>query len=832
MSSSSPRVFCHGHCPALPVAHVPRSRLLDLLRKPRRLRLLRAPAGYGKSTLLSECLQSLPAGQARVWIGFGGQALSMERFCVHLARSLGCESLDRTSLRRLLEERREPLWLVLDDYPQHACAEMDEWVDDLLAQPDLPLQLLVSSRQRPAWNLPRLLLEDQLLELDARELAFTRDEFDALASRLDGHPAPRAAERIWRDTHGWCAGACLSLLALRDGSDATAWLRGFLQRELLGRLDAAEQAALASIAHLPKVSETLCDQLWEGQGGGAMFRSLLQKQSLLQPVPAREGWYQLLPAFVPALRELADKATLGRLQLHACRILGRLGEVDDAIDMALGAGQPEVAVSFMDRLGLDWLLTEDHMKQLLDWRRNLPAELMESTPRLIFQNTRALLFSWRLDEAQVCLDRLGNYLPQPSAARNIRLLANWQALHGAVQGLRGNAAAAREHCQAALGWLADSDGRAALLCHFTLGRVAMASGQPDEARRLMQAALELARREECLASEVLVNCDLIRLELLAGEHQRAAVLLDESLHLVERSGRQHDLLLCRLLLLRGEIHLLRGALPAGEEVLLDAVRHARSAADPFILHGCLCLAEIAAMRGEHDRARSLLDEAERHMHCARILPFCYEGILQLFGMRLLARQGDWQRALRMARDIEVDATRLPPLHVPSLRQRSQFLHALAELGSGQHAQGWARLEALRQACERLQFRNVASLVQRAFGWLDSECRSSGGTAAECQAAPNAGLQRALQNWLTPAPAECSRAEPAVMPEKEPDSLLTRREVSVLKLLADGLSNEEVGASLYISLNTVKTHTKKINSKLGVNRRTQAIMRAKAMGILA
>ncbi|MNP73904.1 Transcriptional regulatory protein DegU [compost metagenome] len=71
-----------------------------------------------------------------------------------------------------------------------------------------------------------------------------------------------------------------------------------------------------------------------------------------------------------------------------------------------------------------------------------------------------------------------------------------------------------------------------------------------------------------------------------------------------------------------------------------------------------------------------------------------------------------------------------------------------------------------------------------------------------------------------------------MPEKEPDSLLTRREVSVLKLLADGLSNEEVGASLYISLNTVKTHTKKINSKLGVNRRTQAIMRAKAMGILA
>ncbi|MGH8355349.1 MAG: response regulator transcription factor, partial [Pseudomonas sp.] len=88
------------------------------------------------------------------------------------------------------------------------------------------------------------------------------------------------------------------------------------------------------------------------------------------------------------------------------------------------------------------------------------------------------------------------------------------------------------------------------------------------------------------------------------------------------------------------------------------------------------------------------------------------------------------------------------------------------------------------------------------------------------------------NW--PAPLEGAAASPPVAAQGEAgegSALLSQRERSVLQLLAEGFSNQEIGTYLFISVNTVKTHTKKINSKLGVKRRTQAVMRAKSLGLL-
>ena len=62
--------------------------------------------------------------------------------------------------------------------------------------------------------------------------------------------------------------------------------------------------------------------------------------------------------------------------------------------------------------------------------------------------------------------------------------------------------------------------------------------------------------------------------------------------------------------------------------------------------------------------------------------------------------------------------------------------------------------------------------------------------------------------------------------------LSERELEILQLIAEGLSNQEIGSQLYLSLNTVKAHTRNIYGKLGVNSRMQAAARAKALGILS
>jgi LuxR family maltose regulon positive regulatory protein len=83
----------------------------------------------------------------------------------------------------------------------------------------------------------------------------------------------------------------------------------------------------------------------------------------------------------------------------------------------------------------------------------------------------------------------------------------------------------------------------------------------------------------------------------------------------------------------------------------------------------------------------------------------------------------------------------------------------------------------------------------------------------------------LLEHLPPAP-------PRQMPESTVTEQLSSRELAVLRLIAQGCSNQEISEQLFISLHTVKTHASHINSKLGVERRTQAVARAKELGLLA
>nr|WP_294980676.1 LuxR C-terminal-related transcriptional regulator [uncultured Pseudomonas sp.] len=788
-----------------PATQLPREPLLQvLLESPRRLSLLCAPAGYGKSALARAALERLPASCARIWLDCADQPLGVTAVCSQIARSLGLPESDPASVLLALQLRRQPLWLVLDDYPQAPDAELDAWVQRLLGLAETPLYLLVSCRQRPDWNLSRLLLDERLCELGAAQLAFSRAESDALALAL-GYDS-ECRERLWAATQGWCAGVRL-LLSARDGvhapGEVASWLRSYLEQELLGRLDAEAGEMLCGLAYLPRFNREICAGLWEEQGG-ELFDRLHQGQGFFLPMDAEGRCFRLPPLVAKALQDHLQGPALTRLRLRACSVLSQAGWLNEAIEMALGAGQPEVAASYMDRLDMDWLFAGRHLRLLLDWREKLPAALMESTPRLICLNTRALLFSWRLDEAEACIARLGDFLPQAQATRNHRLLANWLALRGALDGMHGRMDDARERCSAALAALDPRDWRSALLCQTTLARLDMACGQPQAARRTLREAVELARRRGCLASEVLLDCDRIRLALLCGEAGQAQALLDACCERVAATGQEHGLLLGRLAFLRGELLLLQGDLDGAVTILESGVTQARTCADPYILHGLLGLAEVASRGGEHLEAGRMVDEAERCMHRWRVQPACYALPLQGLRLRLLARQGQWQRLHQEGQALATEPL-VAPLHTPSLPQRLRYLLALAEAGCGDPLAARERLRRLQDECQRLELYGLAREAQHALESL------AGGVQTE-----------QLPGLLPAVPAgtaeSCGHG-------------LTAREVTVLRLLAEGLSNQEIGNSLFISLNTVKTHTKKINVKLGVRRRTQAIVRAKSLGLL-
>ncbi|MFK0089609.1 LuxR C-terminal-related transcriptional regulator [Pseudomonas sp. NPDC090755] len=791
--------------PNLPARHLPRQHLVDLLlKKSQRLRLLCAPAGFGKSTLLCETLRQLPQ-ERTAWIPMSGQWLTIGTFCQQIGKAFGVAPAiyrDTDALLSWFSQCEETLRLVLDDYPSQGPDPIGQWLDQLLGLPGSALQVFVSCRQRPQLNLSRLLLEDELLELDSRQLAFSRDEFEQLMGLLAPNRCANENAMLWQQSLGWCAAT--RLLCEASQQQGSVWLREYLQHEVLSRLTERQVSILSALAHLPKFNAALYAHLWDDENGTAAFELMLRTNAYFHVLDAAGQWYCLLPAIANALRDQLQGAALNQLRLRACHWLSAAGCIDDAIELALCAGQPDLAANLMDRLGFDWLFARQHLNKWLGWYDRMPPSLLLGSPRLIFQSARALLLSWRLDEAHSCIARLERFLPHPDPVQHRRLIANWQALYGSLEGLRGHAQTAGEHCRQALAHLSSPDWRSAILCHSTLGRVEMATGNSQDGRQLLQDAVEIARRHGCLANEVLINTDRIRQAILSDELAQAEILLNQSLELT-RADTRPSLLLGRLHLLQGELHLLRGAASEAEKALELGMSLARESADPFKLHGYVGLSEVAARQGDFDQASRAMHDAERHMHCQKAQASCYQMLLDYQRLRLLVHRGEWQAiepiALAMEALLDPGSGRIAPLHTPSLPLRIQLLLALAQRGLGRADEARKRLLAMLEHCERFKFNALAREARVLLETIEGQGQGD---------VPSAN----------PAAAKPSRFE------------LSSRELSVLNLLATGLTNQEIGDNLFISLNTVKAHTKSINAKLGVKRRALAVMRAQEMGLLA
>jgi ATP/maltotriose-dependent transcriptional regulator MalT len=288
-----------------------------------------------------------PAPGRVVWLSLGGQPHTLQTLGLLLAGELGLSTESSVtemsasscgswpaSDRGLSGNENSKLRLVFDDLPAQMPADLNHWFDQLLSLQNPNLQILVTCRQRPEWNLPQLMLSGELLELGSWQLALRPDEFELLVSSLIPIADTATREKFWQQTSGWCAGVRLLPSAL---------IGAYLERELLSRLSEEQREVLFGLAHLAKASADLCEQLWEEQQGARVFRSLLDAQVFLVPIDHQPGWFRLLPSVAQAQQERLRGVPLNRLRLRACQLLGVLEQVDDAVELALSADQPEVS---------------------------------------------------------------------------------------------------------------------------------------------------------------------------------------------------------------------------------------------------------------------------------------------------------------------------------------------------------------------------------------------------------------------------------------------------------------------------------------------------------
>lgn len=834
-----------GAVPRLSALHVNRARLAQpLLSSPARVKLLCAPAGSGKSALFAECLAQAPAGCTVHWLALHGVAQSPAQLCHALARTLGLEAQDESQLLAGLAQLATPAWLFIDDYCRAPAPELDALLDRLLNASSPALTWWLSGRRRPHCNWPRLLLDDDLHEAVTSELAFNRGEIQQLIAQLPHQLCANACERIYQRSAGWCA--CVRV-AVQDSngrscdelkSGRSAILLDYLHHELFSGLSPELAQAWRVLAHLPRFNLGLCEHLFGAGEGGQWLRALQEQGCFIEPWGSSDDWLQVFPPVAQLVRD--DGWDAGRSwHRQACQWFVAQQDWQAAFDQALQAEAFEMAISLLQHFGFEQLFQQRNAVLLLRLYEQQGADLLLCSAHLIGLVTAALLFAGRFEEAATCIEHMARFAPQPTADSQRELVARWQAQQGWLLHLQGRMAPAREHFVEALQALPVQAWAARLLCLSGLTQQALLRGELDVAQGLNRDALCLARAQGALLFEGLLELDHAQILEQRGAPHRAQNLLEGIQQLLSQQARSATPLLGRIALRRGRLALTLGRDEEASEFFETGLQACLRSHDKRVLYGYLGLAQIAANRDDFAQAFVYLRDAERMMQRRQIPDTVYRGVLLQVSSDFWLRQGRAELAhealTRVLRHFHGPQARQAPPATLELIPRLRYLLVLAEVQLKQATQPLAQLqaqlhEARQSAMLGLEVELLLIIAQVTWR-LERPLEARQALQEARQLAERCHLQQPLIALQRQLPTLFAVVEQAPAPGRG-DNPLSQREMAVLQLIAQGNSNLQIAERLFISLHTVKTHARRINGKLAVERRTQAVAKAKALGFFA
>ncbi|MFL1417786.1 LuxR C-terminal-related transcriptional regulator [Pseudomonas fildesensis] len=823
-----------GFMPRLSAHHLLRPRLAaPLLAAQVRVKLLCAPGGSGKSALLAECALQAPAGCLVYWLPLNGVALSPLDFCQRLAQNLGLPFTDEAALLQDLSRWQVSAWLFLDDFCRFPAPQLDALLDRLLTASSPALIWWLGARRRPACNWPRLLLDDELLECSGAELAFNVDEVQALLSHASGH----SVERVMQFSAGWCAGVRIYLLG--DGHpDKT--LLDYLQHELFSTLPAELAEAWLVLAHLPRFNPSLCEHLFGFGDGDQYLRDLQVLGAFIQPWEDATDWLQVFPPLAHLLR---DEPWPAKRSWHrrACQWFTTEQDWQAAFEQALLAEEYEVAVSLLQHFSFEDLFRQQNAVLLLRLHEQHGDELMLGSAQLVGLVTAALLFAGRFDQAALCIDQLARFAPQPTAAAQRYLLARWQAQWGWLLHLGGEAERSREHFLEALQALPDSAWTSRLMCLSGLTQQALLRGELDVAQALNRDALCLARAHGSLLLEALLELDHAQLLEQRGAPYRAQSLLENVQAMLLQQRLKAGPLVGRIALRRGHLALRQGHDALAAECFEAGLTMCLHSQDKRVLYGYLGLALLAANRGDYAEAFIQLRDAERLMQQRQVPETVYRAVLLLVSGHFWLQQGradlTAQAVRRVLRHFRGPGAKQAPPATLELIPRLEYLLVLAEVKLDCADQPLARLNALLETTRQrgmLCLETELLLVLGEVAWqLGDQALARRTLQTGLELAGRCQVQQAIRELRLRSPGLLSALglEPQASPTGAVENPLSQRELEVLQLIALGNSNLEIADRLFISLHTVKTHARRIHSKLGVERRTQAVAKAKTLGLM-
>ncbi len=821
--------------------------------------LVSAPAGFGKTTLLSEWTRaqskvrpawvSLDEGDndpVRFWDYFIAALKTFQPGCaknilplLHSSRPPSTKPM-LTALINDLQGTKGDVAIILDDYHLIETQQIHDGIVYLIEHQPAQVHLVIAARADPPLPLARFRGKGTMLEIRTDDLRFTQDDAAGLLRELE---TPEVSNRdiaaLTERTEGWVVGLKMAALSMKGRKDIPAFIASFtgsqrfvmdyLMAEVLQKQSQELREFLMKTSVLERLSAPLCDALTGRRDSEDILMNLERGHLFIVRLDESRQWYRYEHLFAELLRHQLEGTfeakEIRQLHLRASRWYDGHGYPDDAIRHCLVVQDWEKATGLIANAA-DALIKRGEWNTLSGWFQSVPEDALRGHPRAYAQYANVLTTLGRLEAAEAVLEYLER---MPKRDESLQGQLTFFRMSAAYH--RGNIRQTLELAERAVKQLGEESGamraRALhLLGMFDImaGRFSEGQSREDEAVRTAQRAGEswIAATASANLSNIPLYQGKLRQALTAARYPGGGEALARALY--ERNELKETARTAQLVIQNSE---LSGYAEGG-------IGSRYCLAQALMANGDLAGAEAEMAKGDEASGGKDVSPVFRAIHAANRV---------MFAIRCsdLAAALDWGSQLS---ELPIDASlRLQHVLPRLLIARGETTTAAEKLRSlyERTMQAEAAGLAIRiRVCQAL----AAATPDEAVGFL-ADALKMGETEGFIRTFVDEGkllaplLRKALARGITPTytsrlltiiVAE-ERRRKAKTGETPLPPALSERELEVLRVLAAGMSDRQIAAKLVVSLGTAKTHVHHIIDKLEVKDRRQAVLRARDLNLI-
>jgi LuxR family maltose regulon positive regulatory protein len=848
------------------------------------LTLVSAPAGFGKTTLLAQWLAE--SGMPVAWLSLEPGDNEPVRFLSYLIAALQTLDPHLGAVALTLLQMPQPaaaetvltlltndvgshgrdggdFALVLDDYHVIDAKPIAQALTFLLDHLPPHMHLVIATREDPPLPLARLRVGGHLTELRAVDLRFTPSETAEFLNQGMGlNLSAEDVTALEARTEGWIAGLQLAAISMQGHQDTTSFIKSFtgshhfvldyLVEEVLQQQPESLQTFLLRTSILDRLCGPLCDAvLLNPSGSGQETLEYIEHANLfLVPLDNERRWYRYHQLFADLLRqrlyqrsasstgdEVGDVTELHRrasvwyedhgLEIEAFHHAANANDVARAERLIEGEGMP--------------LQFRGAGAPVLNWLESLPRTALDARPSLWVTYASTLLFGGQNtaveEKLQAAEAALQGTEPDDRTQDLVGRIASMRATLAVIQ---HDGETIITQSRRALEYLHPDNLPVRTATTWTLGYAYQLQGDRAAAS---QAYTEVISIGKSFGDSIYTLAATINLGQLQEADNQLSLAAESYRRSLQLAGDPPQLMACEAHLGLARVFYEWNDLEAAGQHGQQSAQLARQIiVDTFAAYGVF-VARLKLAQGDVSGAAAVLDEAEafvrRHRFVFRMPDVAAAQVL------LLLHQGYLAAAAHLAHlhDLPISQARV---HLAQ-RDPSAALTRLLPWRRQVEAKGWQdeRLKvmvlqavALQAHCDKDQAVHLLcdALALAAPGGFIRLFVDEGPPMAHLlsEAAALGMMPDYTGKLLAVLEADAQKREntsslpPPAQPLIEP---LSPRELEVLQLMAQGLSNQEMSERLFLALSTVKGHNRNIFGKLQVQRRTEAVARARALGLL-